>query len=44
MDFPEAKKMKHELIDVKKSGIMPIRCMLPIAVLEFKFVAFDDKM
>ena len=39
IDFPEAKKMKHELIDVKKSGTMPIRCVLPIAILELKFVA-----
>ena len=44
IDFPEAKKMKHEFLDVKKSGTMPIRCMLQIAVLELKFVAFDDKM
>ena len=36
--------MKHEFLDVKKSGILPIKCMLPTAVLDLKFVAVDDNM
>ena len=43
-DFHEAKKMKHEFLDDKKSGTMRIKCVLQTAVLELKFVALDDKM